>query len=157
MKFFEETKKRHFGRRLWDRIVALWPFVTKRFHESQIEAQKSAAYHRAALQQKSFDTELEVRTQRVRSIIERLSQLEWSRLPDSQRYSLRIDLDPRLMCYGSMVRDDLKIIAEHFGRQVQYEIESSKFVHSANETRRNERFPRMPVGSFDERCPTTRP
>lgn len=156
MKFFESTMKRH-SVRLWRKLCDLWPFMTKRFHVEKMSIVTGLMIKSERQLKAAHAAELEERTKRVNEMIERWSQLNWNRDDDGRRYRLSIEFDPRMIGYGNMVPEELSLIGERIAWQVLREIESSKFVHSANETRRNERFARMPVGYWNEQLPETRP
>ena len=153
MKFFEQTRKRH-SSRLWQKFCALWPFVTKRFHAETMSITTGLMIKSERQLKAIHAAELAERTKRVEEMVQRWSQLNWSGDDDGRRYRLSIAFDPRMIGYGNMVPEELSLIGERIAWQVRRDIESSKFVHSAHETRRNERFARMPVGNWNEQLPT---
>lgn len=85
--------------------------------------------------------ELERRTEKVNSLLEKIATTRWS--PDHHgSYCVQVSMNPDVLGGVSMYRDDLRFLAEVIGRQVEREISSGHFVKAAYQTEYDS-LPRM--------------
>lgn len=121
-----------------------WRFVWKEHHDKTrdyfvgmaVNAQKDNESKIRKLCEAHY-RELAECADHLAKIADRCSEIVWRR--DGERYAVTVMFDPRLAGYGSAPREELEYLARYFGRRVESEIATSKFVHKAHDTERRER------------------
>jgi hypothetical protein len=129
-----------------------WPLVWKATHLANDEAheRKKIAIHDAwaedtdrkkalhAAEIKRLNevhrTELEDQARAIDAIVKRASEINW----DHERgdiYRMTLEFDARLISHGRFSPFEIGLLAERFGRDVEYEIRRGKFIASAREGR----------------------
>jgi hypothetical protein len=79
------------------------------------------------------ERELERRTEKVESLLEKIAKTHWSQNYRDRSYTVAIDLNPDILGGVSPYRDDLRFLAEMIGRQVEAEIASGHYVRAAHD------------------------
>lgn len=79
---------------------------------------------------KTHAAELELRTKKIESVLEKIATTRWHREPHGS-YAVTVSMNPDVLGGVSMYRDDLTFLARMIARQVEAQIASGHFVQAA--------------------------
>ena len=114
-------------------LTAKWPLCRKTTLNAAVamlSRERDERFRERAKHQKDLDD----RADTVCSILDRCSEIDWNR--DREHYEISMRFDPRLM--GGNVHE-LEMLAEVFGRMVQREIATARFIQKAGNNEREQR------------------
>lgn len=108
-------------------------------YEEAAKTAKAEADRRHRDQSRLHSREIEKITQVIDSIVEKAASIDWhcTQRPGTYRFSL--DFDARLLSQLGDSRYEKEIIANRVCRQIEAEIISSKFIHTAYDNERTRR------------------
>jgi hypothetical protein len=127
------------------KMPSWWPWVSKKRMAATVQSIETA--HAAELQnltcamnamRESFAKNLATHEKTIDGLMRRVSEIKWRR--EGPNYYMTLSFDPRAIDSGRGPREEREILAKHFGRQVEADIVTSRFISSAE----NSEFRRVP-------------
>lgn len=119
------------------------PVLQSRYDQLQ---QENANLNRTIRENtKKHETAMEERARRVDSLLEKLTTVHWHEPDRGMRYTMTFTFDAEMIAQFGHQPETVALMAERFGRQVEREIVSMKFMQKAVPLRRNP-YPINPFG-----------
>ena len=103
-----------------------WPLVLRKTRDADV-----ARAREDGRRQVTDDLTEERKT--LRTIIDRLVQIQYRRIPQGRTYQMTVAFDPTLFAYGPVDRGQQDYIARDIARRVEHEIATSKFIREAEQ------------------------
>lgn len=114
-------------RRLLDAFVIWFPLMSKKSHNCVVNRERQ----RTKELQERYEIEKEQDKKKIDSILDRVGRIDW-RQEDNERYAMMITFEPRMIGRGYCSSDELQFLAQAFGRRVEAEIASARFIQKAD-------------------------
>jgi len=117
-------------KKLLDRLLSRW-YLPKDEHVQELNARYSKYQKELAESTGNLKRELD-------AIVRRCIIIDFQCGPHVEMYTLNLSFAPELMAMPLCTQDQLRYIAESVGRQVEYEIATTKFRETAYKNRLND-------------------